>query len=182
MTINEAISNKINEKIPVQTFWAEVTEVEQDSCNVKRLTDELEFDNVLFGLGDNFFIPKQGSKVLCGIIHNQPLAFLLYIEQIDKVILNSNEILLKSNIKLGGDNGEKAVKGQTLNRLLQQILIYLQTLNAGLITYASTQANELPAIAGSNTALASLLGQQTALLSQYIGQLPNHLAQKVTVK
>jgi len=182
MNIREAINKTIKEKIPITTFWGEVKKVGEKNCKVKNILNELDYEEVLMGLGDMIIVPKENSKVLCGMINNQSCAFLIYAEEIEKVLLNGNEITFKSNkINLGSTNGEKAVRGESLNSLLQEIITHLQTLSAALVSYGTAQAAELPVIAASNTALVSAITPEVAKIGSWVAKLQNHLSNNVKI-
>lgn len=184
MNIREAIIKTINDQIPITIFWAKVKDVDDvaGTCTVEKLSNELEYENTLLGLGDNIIVPEKDSKVLCGIIQNNSATFIIYVEKIDKVNLKSNEMTFKSKINLGDENGEKSVLGETLNKLIGELITHLQTLNATLITYGTAQAAEFPAIAASNSSLVASMTSQTATIASWTAKMQQHLSNLVKIK
>ncbi len=179
--VRKAMKN-VNEPQKAQIFWAEIIAVDEqkEQCTIKILSSGLEIDEVLLSIEKSgiVLIPEIGSQVLACSIENQKSAcYLIAIEKVIKYILRANE-----KVFIGSESGaEKAVKGETLNDLLNSILIHLQTINAVLITYGTAQAVELPVIAVSNTALATSMTAETAKLTDMIAKVQLHLSDKVNI-
>lgn len=119
-TINELIKGNI----PIQTVWVTVSEVdwEERTMTAIGIDDEVEFFDVLLGLGSVDLKPKIGSDCLIGIIENQSTtSFILManeLEEIDVVIedcqLNINDgFLLKK-------------QNETLAKLMSDLLKEIQ--------------------------------------------------------
>ena len=139
-TINELIKGNI----PIQTVWVTVSEVdwEERTMTAIGIDDEVEFFDVLLGLGSVDLKPKIGSDCLIGIIENQStISFILManeLEEIDVVIedcqLNINngftikkedETLKKiivDALKLFKTAERKSSNGVTLGLIEPQIL------------------------------------------------------------
>ncbi len=182
MNTREAIIKAIKSQEKIQVFWGIVKKVNEQDCVVESMVDGLEYENTMFGLGENIIKPKNNTKVLCGIVNNSLPAFLIYIEEIETINLIADEITFNGNINLGDKNTEKAVKGESLNNLLQELITHLQTLNATLISYGTAQAAELPVIAASNTVLVSSMAAETAKIASWIAKLQNNLSNNVKLK
>ena len=119
-TINELIKGNI----PIQTVWVTVSEVdwEERTMTAIGVDDELEYYDVLLGLGSIDLKPKKGSTCLIGIIENQDTAsFLINADQIEEIDINVEDCQLKIN------NGFLLKKqNETLAKLMSDLLKEIQ--------------------------------------------------------
>lgn len=116
--------NKRAQTMSIQ--WAKVTAVNWDerTCDAKGLRDELEFYDILIGVGSIDVKPKVGSLIIIGIINNdETTSFLLSAEEIDSI-----EIKAK-NCELTIDNGFLLKKeNETLKELMVDLLKEIQNM------------------------------------------------------
>lgn len=108
----------------VQTHWVEVLEVDWDAktMTAKGLTDDLEFYDVLLGLGTNYRRPKVGSLCLIGLIlNNEAAAFLIAAESVEEITWNvkDNELTISEAGFLIKKNNETLKK--VLNSLIDEV-------------------------------------------------------------
>ena len=119
-TINELIKGNF----PIQTVWVTVSEVdwEERTMTAVGIDDEVEFFDVLLGLGSVDLKPKKGSTCLIGIIENQDTAsFLINADQIEEIDINVEDCQLKIN------NGFLLKKqNETLAKLMSDLLKEIQ--------------------------------------------------------
>lgn len=89
----QILSQKIKEAIPVQTVWATVKEVdwEAKTMTATGLEDDLDFFDVLLGIGDQYSKPVIGSKCLIGSISNSPNNFFICAEQVEETVFKRGE-------------------------------------------------------------------------------------------
>lgn len=109
--LNELIENLKRmaiEQIKVSTAWVKVKSVDWDSKKMEctGISDDLDWNDVLLGLGSIYQKPVVGSRCLIGRIeHSDAEAFLIAAEEVDEIWLN-------------GDANNGLVKAQELvNRL-----------------------------------------------------------------
>ena len=90
---NQLLSQKIRELIPIQTAWATAKNIDWDkkTMTATGLTDDLDYHDVLLGLGGEYKKPKEETKCLIGIVSNSANAFLITAEEVDEMIFTSGE-------------------------------------------------------------------------------------------
>lgn len=90
---NQLLSQKIRELIPIQTAWATAKDIDWDKkmMTATGLTDDLDYHDVLLGIGGEFKKPKRGTKCLIGIVSNSANAFLITAEEVEETIIVSGE-------------------------------------------------------------------------------------------
>lgn len=89
--LKQAIIAQVKANVPVQTVWAECVSADPEAGTMVAMRDELEYDDVLLGLGADITVPEPGSKVLLGIIENKHVGtFLLLAERIADRRINGN--------------------------------------------------------------------------------------------
>lgn len=101
--------------VQIATKWAIVTAVdwEKKTCDVKDLTDDLEYYDVLLGLGSIYKKPVLDTKCLIGIVQNSAQAFLIECEESELIQLNDGELggLVKAEeLKIQIDKNTLALK------------------------------------------------------------------------
>ncbi len=115
----------VKKSLPIMVVEGIVKTVNEDSCDV-----EIEKDLTLFKVRLNTILkqesgiqikPKQGSKVLCGIIENNPNdAFVIRASEVDSITINK------------GENGGLAITPklvEELNKMTKRIDGIIQALN-----------------------------------------------------
>ena len=128
-TINELIKGNI----PIQTVWVTVSEVdwEERTMTAIGIDDELEYYDVLLGLGSIDLKPKVGSSCLIGIIENRDTAsFLIMVDEIEEIDINADRCQLNINdgFLLKKENESLA---NLMSDLLQEIQKMKFTTNTG---------------------------------------------------
>lgn len=90
--LKKTLSELAKNSTPIQTVWVEVTEVdwEERTMTAIGVDDELEYYDVLLGLGSIDLKPKKGSTCLIGIIENQDTAsFLINADNVEEICLKT---------------------------------------------------------------------------------------------
>jgi len=128
-TINELIKGNI----PIQTVWVTVSEVDWEDRTMTAIgiDDELEYYDVLLGLGSVDLKPKIGSDCLIGIIENRDTAsFLIMVDEIEEIDINADRCQLNINdgFLLKKENESLA---NLMSDLLQEIQKMKFTTNTG---------------------------------------------------
>lgn len=89
--LKQAIIAQVRANVPVQTVWAECVSTNLEDGTMVATREDLEYDDVLLGLGADITVPEPGSKVLLGIIENKHVGtFLLFAERIAERRINGN--------------------------------------------------------------------------------------------
>lgn len=114
--------NKRSQTMSIQ--WAKVISVNwnERTCDAKGISDDLEFYDILIGVGSVDVKPKVGSLILIGMINNdETTSFLISAEEIDMI-----EIKAK-NCELTIDDGFLLRKeNETLQKLMVDLLQEIQ--------------------------------------------------------
>lgn len=122
--LKDTLAEMAKGAIPVQTVWVEVTEVDWEDRTMTAIgiDDELEYYDVLLGLGSVDLKPKIGSTCLIGIIENQNTSsFLITVNEIEEIDINVEDCQLKIN------NGFLLKKqNETLAKLMSDLLREIQ--------------------------------------------------------
>lgn len=119
----ELMRNSGKRQIPIQTEWCEVKEVDwQDkTMTVTSLLNDLEYFDVLLGIGSIYKNPKVGAKVLIGIIANTKACFMIDCAAFEEMIIVSDEssftIKEAGFIVIQGDESLKEI----FNNLIENI-------------------------------------------------------------
>ena len=87
-----AILAHIKANVPVQTLWGSCKSTNMQEGTMVAIVDDLEYEDVLIGLGGDLVEPEPGSKVLIGLIENKSMAtMLLYAETTARRYINGND-------------------------------------------------------------------------------------------
>ena len=108
----------------VQTHWAEVVEVDWNNktMTVKGLIDDLEFYDVLLGLGSVYKKPKIGAKCLIGLIlNNEAATFLIEAEAVDELFIEVGT----STFKIDANGFLVKRDNETLKKVLNDLIVEL---------------------------------------------------------
>lgn len=122
--LKRTLSELHKNSIPIQTVWGEVTEVdwEERTMTVLGLDDEVEYFDVLLGLGSLDLKPAVGSNCLIGIIdNNDTTPFLIMVNDIEEIDINVEKCQL--NIK---DGFLLKKENETLKKLMVDLLQEIQ--------------------------------------------------------
>lgn len=77
--------------VPIQTKWAVVKSVDVSAGTMVAIVDDLEYYDILIGLGSVLTVPKVDTRCLIGIIENKHGAFLIDARDIEKIIFNKGD-------------------------------------------------------------------------------------------
>jgi hypothetical protein len=131
--------------------------------------------------GENgvLLLPKVGSLVVVTFMGFAE-AYVALASELDQVLI------FATDIQLGGDQGEKAVLGETLNSHLGELNQGLADTLMHLSTFASTQAAAsagvlAPLAAGYSALLASVTALQ-ATVAAWEAKLQQHLSTTTTIE
>ncbi|MBU2923060.1 hypothetical protein KO504_17050 [Winogradskyella psychrotolerans] len=111
------LENLMKGNAKIQTHYAYVTDVdwEAKTATVKGLLDDLEFYDVLLGLGSSFIKPSIDSKCLIGVIlNNDAQTFLISAEEIEAF-----EMVDKTGFKCHLNNGKLTLNGESFQGLVK---------------------------------------------------------------
>lgn len=114
------ITKKAKLKVPIQTEWVKVAEVDWDEKTMTAIgeSNALEYFDVLLGLGAMYQRPKIGSLALVGSINNGEASFMISCEEIDEMEWTDKSgfkwHLNNGLLKMNGDQFEGIVKAPEL--------------------------------------------------------------------
>lgn len=122
--LKQTLSELQKNNTTTQTVWVEVKEVDWDEKTMVALgiDDELEYYDVLLGLGSVDVKPKVGSNCLIGFINNsETLPFLIMAEVVEEIDVKSEHCQLKVN-----DGFLLKKQNETLAKLMSDLLKEIQ--------------------------------------------------------
>ena len=122
--LKQTLSELHTSKIPTQTVLVQVKEVNWDerTMTVIGVTDELEYYDVLLGLGSVNVKPKIGSSCLIGFINNsETLPFLIMADQVEEIEIKSDQCQFKVN-----DGFLLKKQNETMAKLMSDLLKEIQ--------------------------------------------------------
>lgn len=118
--LKQTITELMKNNIPVQTVWVEVSEVdwEERTMTAIGIDDEVEYFDILLGLGSLDLKPKEGSNCLIGIIENSSTAsFLMVADEIEELDINVEDCQLNIN-----DGFLLKKENETLKKLMSDLI------------------------------------------------------------
>ena len=122
--LKQTLSELQNKNTPTQTVWVEVKEVDWDEKTMVALgiDDELEYYDVLLGLGSVDVKPKVGSNCLIGFINNsETLPFLIMADEVEEIDVNVDKCQFNIN-----DGFILKKQNETLAKLMSDLLKEIQ--------------------------------------------------------
>ena len=122
--LKQTLSKLQNKNTPTQTVWVEVKEVDWDEKTMVALgiDDELEYYDVLLGLGSVDVKPKVGSNCLIGFINNsETLPFLIMADEVEEIDVNVDKCQFNIN-----DGFLLKKQNETLAKLMSDLLKEIQ--------------------------------------------------------
>ena len=122
--LKQTLSELQNKNTPTQTVWVEVKEVDWDEKTMVALgiDDELEYYDVLLGLGSVDVKPKVGSNCLIGFINNsETLPFLIMADEVEEIDVNVDKCQFNIN-----DGFFLKKQNETLAKLMSDLLKEIQ--------------------------------------------------------
>lgn len=124
--LKQTLSELQNSGIPIQTIWVEVKEVDwkEKTMIALGIEDDLEYYEVLLGLGSVDVKPKVGSNCLIGFINNsETLPFLIMADEVEEIDIKSDQCQLKVN-----DGFLLKKQNETLAKLMSDLLKEIQNM------------------------------------------------------
>jgi len=88
---SQLMRKSAKKQVPIQTEWCIVSKVNWDEKTMvaKSVINDLEYFDILLGLGAIYKKPKLNTKVLIGIIANTTACFLISCEAFEEIIIIS---------------------------------------------------------------------------------------------
>ena len=122
--LKQTLSELQKNNTPTQTVWVEVKEVdwEEKTMTALGIADDLEYYDVLLGLGSVDVKPKVGSNCLIGFINNsETLPFLIMADEVEEIDVNVDNCQFKIN-----DGFLLKKQNETLAKLMSDLLKEIQ--------------------------------------------------------
>lgn len=145
------VGNKGKEGMQVQTAWVVAKEIDwvNKTMLAEGITDSLDYEGVLLGVGNDYRKPTEGSLCLVGLIENNPAtAFLIEAEKVEESIATVGESVLTTK----PEGFEIRRNGETLQKVLEDFIQELQN----VIVVQGTSPN-IPALEAIKTRLKQVL-------------------------
>lgn len=144
------LNQKAKENEEVSTIWATVKTIDwnQKICICTGELDDLDYYDVLLGIGDVYKKPKKGSKALLGIINgNNAHTFLIHCDELEEVETTSGEskFIIKKNgfIVKQGNESLKTVFNDMIDELNKIIVIQGTTINVPAMNLIKERLNTI---------------------------------------
>ncbi|CDF80566.1 conserved hypothetical protein [Formosa agariphila KMM 3901] len=144
------ITKTFNKNTKIQTHWAEAISVnwEDKTMVAKGTADNLEFHDVLLGVGDCFRKPKKGARCLVGTILNQEAAtFLMACTDLEETVITANQtqLTVKETGFIIKQNNEslKDVLNDMIDEINKIKVIYGNTINILEMTAIKERLNTI---------------------------------------
>jgi hypothetical protein len=83
--LKQVIREDMRSMVPVQTIWATCKSANLQEGTMVAIADELEYYDVLLGLGGDLVEPMPDSRVLLGLVNNKREACVLLFAEATKV-------------------------------------------------------------------------------------------------
>lgn len=159
-----------NKAQPASCVWVTITEVDWDEKKLvcKGVDDDLEYYDVLLGLGSEYKRPAIGSKALIGTINNMGAAsYLIHCEEVEELEIQDIEgfkIALKDGrLTLNGNNLGGLVDAKELKSQVEKNSKLLQKIQSVFSNWSPVTQDGGAALKGVS---AQFLGMETADLSK----------------
>lgn len=147
---NNLMAEKMKRSQSVQTVFATVKAVDWDkkTMTATGVVDDLDYYDVLLGLGEIYTKPKVGSRVLIGLINNQGNnSFLIWSEESEEWAHKVG----KAEMEMKNDGFVLEAQGESLKKVLNDfidevnkiIVVNGTTINVGAVTAIKQRLNKI---------------------------------------
>lgn len=147
---NNLMAEKMKRSQSVQTVFATVKAVDWDkkTMTATGVVDDLDYYDVLLGLGEIYTKPKFGSRVLLGLINNQGNnSFLIWSEESEEWAHKVG----KAEMEMKNDGFVLEAQGESLKKVLNDfidevnkiIVVNGTTINVAAVTAIKQRLNKI---------------------------------------
>lgn len=147
---NNLMAEKMKRSQSVQTVFATVKAVDWDkkTMTATGVIDDLDYYDVLLGLGEIYTKPKVGSRVLIGLINNQGNnSFLIWSEETEEWAHKVG----KAEMEMKNDGFVLEAQGESLKNVLNDfidevnkiIVVNGTTINVAAVTAIKQRLNKI---------------------------------------
>lgn len=147
---NNLLAQKNKEQTPVQTAFAIVKEVDWDARTLTAtgVLDNLDYYNVLCGIGEVYTKPKIGTKCLIGSINNQETnSFLIWCEDAEEVhntVGDASLVMKDDGFVMKVDNESmKTVLNDLIDELNKIVVVVGTTINVPAMEAIKQRLNKI---------------------------------------
>lgn len=159
----QLLNKNTKKNIDVQTHWVTAKSIDWESKTMTAtgVVDDLDWFNVLLGIGSTFKRPGVGSKCLIGIVNNNAAASFL----IDCEVVEEIEITDKTGFKFSLNNGLLKINGDDFGGIVKADELKTQVDKNTLIleTIQTVFSNWIPVPEDGGAALKALVTAFTSL-------------------
>ncbi|QAA81416.1 hypothetical protein EI546_06585 [Aequorivita sp. H23M31] len=147
---NNLMAEKMKKSQPIQTAFAVVKEVDwgKKTMTATGVVDDLDYYDVLLGLGEIYTKPKTGSRCLIGMINNQGNnSFLIWSEEAEEWMhkVGDAEMEMKDDgfvVKAQGESLKK-VLNDFIDEVNKIIVVNGTTINVPAVTAIKQRLNKI---------------------------------------
>lgn len=128
------LSTMAKSHVKVQTAWVTVKSVDwvHKTMTATGVLDELDYNNVLLGIGGCYRKPKENTRCLVGLIENlDAAAFLIEAQEVDEIIYNIGTTVYRATTAGHEIKTSNESLITIMDDLLQQLLELTVTTSAG---------------------------------------------------
>lgn len=125
-------------QVPIQTEWVKVKSVDWENKTMVAVGElnDLDYEDILLGLGNCYKKPVEGSLATIGIINNSAACFMIDCEEVEEIEI-TDKMGFKCHLKDGqltinGDAFGGIVKIQELNDNLENLKTYCEALKSSI--------------------------------------------------
>lgn len=147
---NNLMAEKMKRSQSVQTVFATVKAVDwnKKTMTATGVIDDLDYYDVLLGLGEIYTKPKVGSRVLIGLINNQGNnSFLIWSEETEEWVHKVG----KAEMEMKHDGFVLEAQGESLKKVLNDfidevnkiIVVNGTTINVAAVTAIKQRLNRI---------------------------------------
>lgn len=136
------------ERQSIATVWATIKSIDWDQkiCICTGLLDDLDYYEVLLGIGDVYIKPKKGTQVLLGLINgNHANAFVLHAEAIEEIQTNASQTKVRITEKgvsiAKGTESLKTVLNDMIDELNKIVVLQGTTINVAAMNVIKQRLN-----------------------------------------
>lgn len=146
---NRLLGQRIRELIPITMTWATVKSVdwEQKTMTATGLSDDLDYFDVLLGIGSEVRKPKVGTKCLIALIGNSANAILIEADQLEQfqIQVGTSKMIIKPEgiiVQKGGEN-LKVILNDMISEINKIIVINGTSINVPAMNAIKERLNTI---------------------------------------
>ena len=161
----ELLQKGARRQVPIQTEWCTVKSVDWDDKTMTVISqlNDLEYFDVLLGLGSIYKKPVVGAKCLIGLIANTDACFMIDCEAFEEILMVSD----KSNLSMKKEGFAIKQTNESFKQVINNLIDKINEQN-NLIIRLSNAVSTVATSAGVSTVVPELvqINQSLAVIVQ----------------